>query len=89
VENLQKRGKSWQETEEMFDGKKEETSLTEMKWRHCWKMKNLPFIDPCIANIFAEYNQQDAVFQNFFFPVRCSAYFIRVFRPSSGAGWPG
>jgi len=27
---------------------------------------NLTFIGPCVANIFAEYNQQDATFHNLF-----------------------
>jgi len=46
---------------------------------------NLTFICPCITNIFAEYNQQDAMFHNLFIPVRRSTCFRRVFRPSSGA----
>ena len=45
----------------------------------------LTFIGPCIANIFAEYNQEDATFHNLFIPVRRSTCFRRVFRPSSGA----
>ena len=45
----------------------------------------LTFIGPCIANIFAKYNQQDATFHNFFISVRRSKCFRRVFRPSSGA----
>ena len=44
----------------------------------------LKFIDPCIANIFAEYNQQDATFHNLFISVRRCTCFRRVFRPSSG-----
>ena len=31
---------------------------------------SLTFIGPCIANIFAEYNQQDATFLNLFISVR-------------------
>jgi len=65
-------------------------------WRNLWnpsqkkvlkKMHkiNLTFIGLCIANIFAEYNQQDATFHNLFISVRCSTHFRRVFRPSSGA----
>jgi len=38
-----------------------------------------------IANIFAEYNQQDATFHNLFISVRRSACFRRIFCPSSGA----
>jgi len=45
----------------------------------------LMLIGPCNANIFAEYNQQDATFHNFFISVRGSTCFRRVFRPSSGA----
>jgi len=45
----------------------------------------LTFIGPCIANIFAEYNQQDATFHNLFISVRRSTWFRRVFRPSAGA----
>jgi len=46
---------------------------------------NLTFIGPCIANIFAEYNQQDATFHNLFISVKCSTRFRRSFCPSSGA----
>ena len=46
---------------------------------------NLTFVSPCIANIFSEYNQQDATFFNLFISVRRSTCFRRVFRPSSGA----
>ena len=47
----------------------------------------LTFTGPCITNIFAEYNQQDATFHTIylFISVRCSIYFRWVFRPSSGA----
>ena len=45
----------------------------------------LTFIGPCIVNILAVYNQQDATFHNLFISVRRSTYFIRVFRPPSGA----
>jgi len=45
----------------------------------------LTFIGLCIANIFSEYNQQDATFLSFFISVRRSTCFRRVFRPSSGA----
>ena len=45
----------------------------------------LTFIGPCIANIFAEYNQQDAAFHNFLISVRHSTCFRRFSRPSSGA----
>ena len=43
------------------------------------------FIGPCVANVFAEYNQQDAAFLNLFISVRRPTCFRRVFRPSSGA----
>ena len=43
----------------------------------------LTSIGPCIANIFAEYNQQDATFHNFFISVRSCTCFRRYFRPSS------
>jgi len=46
---------------------------------------SLTFIGPCIANIFGEYNQQDAAFHNLFISVRWSTCFRRFFRPSSGA----
>jgi len=49
------------------------------------RKKNLTFICPYIANIFAAYNQQDATFHNLFISVRRCTYFRRVFRPSSGA----
>jgi len=42
---------------------------------------NLTFIGPCVANIFAEYNQQDATFHNLFISVRRSARFRRFFHP--------
>ena len=45
----------------------------------------LTFTGPCIANIFAQYNQQDAKFHNLFISVRRSACFWWFFRPSSGA----
>jgi len=45
----------------------------------------LTLIGPCIANIFAQYNQQDATFHNLFMSLRRSKCFRRVFRPSSGA----
>jgi len=41
----------------------------------------LTFIVPCIANIFAEYNQQDATFLNLRIFVRCSKCFRQFFRP--------
>jgi len=44
----------------------------------------LTFISPCIANIFAEYNQQDVTFLNLFISVRWSTCFRRFFRQSSG-----
>jgi len=46
---------------------------------------NLTFIGPCIANIFAEYNQQDATFHNLFNSVKHSTCFRLFFRPPSGA----
>ena len=49
------------------------------------KCMHLTFICPCIANIFAEHNQQDATFLNLFISVRRSTCFRRFFRPSSGA----
>jgi len=45
----------------------------------------LRFIGPYITNTFSEYNQQDAKFLKFFYSVRRSIYFRRVFRPSSSA----
>jgi len=51
---------------------------------HKWEI-SLTFIGPCIANIFAEYNQQDATFHNLFISVRRCTCFRRFFRPSSGA----
>jgi len=35
----------------------------------------LTFIVPCIANVFAEYNQQDATFHKLFISARRSTYF--------------
>jgi len=46
---------------------------------------DLTFIGPCIANILAEYNQQDTTFHNLFISVKRSTCFGRVFRPSSVA----
>jgi len=46
---------------------------------------HLTLIGPCIANIFSEYNQQDATFHSLFISVRRSTCFRRFFRPSSGA----
>ena len=43
------------------------------------------FICPSISNIFAEYNQRNATFQNLFISVRRSTRFRRFFRPLSGA----
>ena len=40
---------------------------------------SLTFICPCIANIFSEYNQQDATFHNLFISVRRSTCFRRGF----------
>jgi len=37
----------------------------------------LTFTGPCIANIFAEYNQKDATFLNLFISVRRSTCFRR------------
>jgi len=48
-------------------------------------MLNLTFVGQCVANIFTEYNQQDATFHNLFISVTRSTCFGRVFRPSSGA----
>ena len=45
----------------------------------------LTFICPCIANVFAKYNQQVATFLNLVIPVRRATCFRRFFRPSSGA----
>ena len=45
----------------------------------------LTFMGLCIANIFTEYNQQAATFQNLFISVRRSMCFRRFFHPSSGA----
>jgi len=42
------------------------------------------FICPCIANMLAEYNQQDATFHNLFISVGWSTFFRRFSRPSSG-----
>ena len=44
----------------------------------------LTLIGPCIANVFSQYNQQDATFHNLFISVRRSTCFRRVFRPPSG-----
>jgi hypothetical protein len=49
-----------------------------------FKKVYLTFIGPCIANIFAQYNQQDATYHNLFISVRRCTCFRRVFRPSSG-----
>jgi len=46
---------------------------------------NSTLIGPCIINIFAEYNQQDATFHNLFISVKHSTHFRLFFRPSPGA----
>ena len=51
----------------------------------CKIFKGLAFMSPCIANIFAENNQQAAMFHNLFISVRHSTCFRWFFRPSSGA----
>ena len=53
--------------------------------KHASLQVNLTFIGSCIANIFTEYNQQDATFHNLIISVRSSTCFRRFFRPSSGA----
>jgi len=53
--------------------------------RHKTDNLTLTFTGPCIANIFSEYNQQDAMFLILFISVRRSTCFRRFFRPSSGA----
>ena len=50
-----------------------------MQFGRCNSNMSLTFIGPCIANIFAEYNQQDATFHNFFISVRRSYMFQMVF----------
>ena len=40
-------------------------------------VKHLTFVCPCIANIFAAYNQQDAKFHNLFISVKCFTCFRR------------
>jgi len=45
----------------------------------------LTLICPYIANVFVEYNQQDATFLNLFISVRRSACLRQFFCPSSGA----
>jgi len=57
-------------------------------FRHIYTHTHLQFlifICPCVANIFAAYNQQDATFHNLFISIRRSTCFRRFFRPSSGA----
>ena len=43
------------------------------------KPVNLPFICPCIANIFSEYNQEDAMFLNFIYFCKTLYVFQTVF----------
>ena len=53
-----------------------------------WTMKAFffsEFVGPCIASVFAEYNQKDATFHTMFISVWRSTCFRRFFRPSSGA----
>jgi len=50
-----------------------------------WMRRLLTFVGPCSANIFSEYNQQDATYLNLFISVRRSTCFRRFFRLSSGA----
>ena len=52
------------------------TPITLNGWRH-WTLTC-----PCIANIFSQYNQQPATFQNLFISVRRSTCFRLFFRPS-------
>ena len=46
--------------------------------------------DQCLEDFICifKYNQQDATLHNFFISVKCSAYFGRFLRPSSGAPKP-
>jgi len=56
--------------------------LQNLSIRHVLNIKSYcTFIGPCIANIFAEHNQQDATFLNLFISVRRSTCFRRFFRP--------
>jgi len=68
--------------------------MTYIQENHEWRMGDnsgsrrawsLTFTGPYIANIFTEYNQQDAKFHNLFISVGRCTCFRRVFRPSSGA----
>jgi len=59
-------------------------------WREMCRVNHvlcprLTFISPCIANIFAAYNQQDATFHNLFNSVRRCTFFRRFFHLSPGA----
>ena len=54
-------------------------------WIYKCYLTDLTLTGPCVANMFSEYNQQDAKFLNLFISVRRSTCFRRVFRPSSGA----
>jgi hypothetical protein len=47
--------------------------------------RSLTFIGPCIANAFADFNQQDATFHTLFISVIRSTCFRRPLRPSPGA----
>jgi len=44
---------------------------------------NLTFIVPCIANIYAQYNQQDEKFHNLFISVRSSTCFRLLLLPAA------
>jgi len=64
------------------------TRITSRSWQQYTDQLtdiNLTSIGPCIANIFTQYNHQDATFLNLFISVRRSTCFRRVFRPASGA----
>jgi hypothetical protein len=46
---------------------------------------NLTFMGPCIADIFPSITNKDATSHNLFISVKCSTFFRRYLRPSSGA----
>ena len=61
----------------MTTGKEVSLDKFSLKWIN--SLLCLTFIGPCIANIFPEYNQQDATFHNLFISVRPSTCFRRFF----------
>ena len=54
-------------------------TATDMFFRNKGLILTLTFIGPCVANIFSEYNQQDATFLKFIYFCKTLGMFQTVF----------